>query len=160
MTIHYEHDITIERPIETVYAFISDVANAPKWMPWVDETTVIDGPEPSGVAAGQRRLIKQTDFGKQTTTVLEATEVDPGRSYTFDTVEGSVEFRGTYHFEPVEGGTRLTRSYTVQVPGVIARVLEPIVARRMKRRWQADLGRLKQIVEADNQINISNHRQS
>lgn len=149
MTIEYEHDVTIERPVETVYEFVSDVSNASTWMPWADETAVIDGPEPTGVAEGQRRLIRQTDLGVQSETVLEAVAVEPGRSYTFASVEGPVDFRGSYRFEPVDGGTRLTRTYRVEMEGVLARLLEPLVARRMKRRWQADMDRLKEHLESD-----------
>lgn len=148
MTIRFEHSVHIERPVETVYTFVSDVSNAPMWMPWADETSVIEGPEPSGVAEGQRRRIKQTDFGVQSETVLEATEVEPGQHYTFESIEGPVDFRGTYRFEPVEDGTRLTRTYRVELSGV-ARLVEPILTRRMKRRWRADLNRIKGILEAN-----------
>ncbi len=149
MTIRYDHDVLIERPVEKVYSFVSDVANAPRWMPWADETVVIDGPEPAGVAEGQRRLITQTDFGIQTETVLEATRVEPGRRYTFESIEGPTDFQATYRFEPVEGGTRLTRSYLVEMPGGVARILEPVIARRMRRRWQADMNRIKELLETD-----------
>lgn len=146
MAILYEHDLVIERPVEEVYSYISDVSNASDWMPWADETAVIDGPEPSGVAEGQRRLIKQTEFRVQSETVLEATDVDPGRSYSFETVEGPVSFQGSYRFEPVDGGTRLTRTYHVELPG-LTRLMEPVMAPRMKRRWEADLERVKEILE-------------
>lgn len=147
MPIQYEHSLKIERPVEEVYAYISDVGNASEWMPWADETAVIDGPEPSGVAEGQRRSITQTDVGVRSETVLEATDVDPGRRYSFETVRGPVDFRGSYRFEPVNEGTRLTRTYHVEMPG-LTRVLEPIMARRMKRRWEADLNRVKEILES------------
>lgn len=147
MTIQFDHAVVIDRPVESVYAFVSDVANAPRWMPWADETRVVDGPAPEGVAADQRRLIKQTDFGIQSETVLEATDVEPGRAYTFEAVEGPVAFRSTYRFEPVEAGTRFARTYRVELPG-LARLLEPVMARRMKRRWTADLERLKAVLEA------------
>lgn len=146
MTIRYEHAVVVERPVEPVYTFVSDVANAPRWMPWADEIRILDEAEATGVAEGQRRLIKQTDFGIQNETVLEATKVEPGRSYTFETVAGATDFRGTYHFEPVEAGTRLTRTYQVKLSG-LARILEPVMARRMKRRWQADLERIKEVLE-------------
>lgn len=146
MAIYYEYDVIIERPVEEVYAYISDVSNASEWMPWADETAVINGPEPSGIAEGQRRLIKQRDFGIQSETVLEATDIDPGRSYTFESVEGPVDFRGEYCFEPVEEGTQLTRTYQVELPG-LTRIMEPVMARQMKRQWESDLERVKDILE-------------
>ncbi|WP_425494266.1 SRPBCC family protein [Natronoglomus mannanivorans] len=148
MPIQCEHSIVIERPVETVYTFVSDVSNAPRWMPWADETSVISGSKPSSVAEGQRRRIKQTDFGVQSETIIEAIEVEPGRHYTFESVEGPGTFRGTYRFEPTRNGTRLTRSYRVVLPG-LARVMEPIMARRMKRRWRTDLKRIKKTLEND-----------
>lgn len=148
MSIQCEHSIEIDRPVETVYTFVSDVSNAPRWMPWADDTRVISGSKPSGVAEGQRRRIKQTDFGVQSETIIEAVEVEPGRHYTFESVEGPGAFRGIYRFEPTRNGTRLTRSYRVVLPGR-ARIMEPIMARRMKRRWQTDLTRIKETLEAD-----------
>lgn len=147
MTIEYEHSVVIERPVEVVYDFVSDVSNALQWMPWADEMRVLEGPNPSGIAEGQRRLLKQTDFGMQSETVIEATDVVPGDRYAFRTVEGPVDFQGSYRFESVEGGTRLTRSYRVELGG-LARLVEPVVARRMKRRWAADLERIREILEA------------
>lgn len=148
MTIDYEHSVEIDRPVEVVYDFVSDVSNAPRWMPWADETRVLEGPNPSGIAEGQRRLLKQTDFGMQSETVIEATDVVPGVRYAFRTVEGPVDFRGSYRFESVQGATRLTRSYRVELGG-LARLAEPVVARRMKRRWAADLDRIRAILEAE-----------
>lgn len=146
MTSRFEHSVDIERRLETVYAFVSDVANAQTWMPWADETSVVNGREPSGVAVGQRRRVNQTDFGIQSETILEATEVEPGRSYTFESVSGPIDFRGTYRFDPLERGTRVTRIYLVEFPG-FTRILEPLVIHRMKRRWQADLEYIKEILE-------------
>ncbi|MFB6198280.1 MAG: SRPBCC family protein [Halobacteriaceae archaeon] len=150
MAIDYQHSVIIERPVEDVYAYISDVGNAQEWMPWADETRVIEGPEPSGIAEGQRRLLKQTDFGIQSETIIEATKVEPGRRYAFETIDGPVDFQGSYHFEQVENGTRLTRTYHVELPG-LTRLMEPIMARRMKRRWEADLQRVKTILETKTQ---------
>lgn len=147
MTIEYEHSRVIERPVEAVYDFVSDVSNAPQWMPWADETSVVDGPEPSGIAEGQRRRITQTDFGVQNESVIEAVEVDPGRYYAFGIVEGPGDFRGSYRYEPVEEGTRLTRTYTVELSG-IARLVELLIARRMTRRWEGDMDRLQAILDA------------
>lgn len=148
MTVEFEHSVLIDRPVADVYAFVSDVGNAPRWMPWADEARVLEGPDPSGVAEGQRRLLVQTDFGIRSETVVEATDVQPGERYAFETVEGPVDFRGTYRFEPVGDGTRLTRSYRVELSG-FARLLEPVVARRMERRWRADLERIREIMETD-----------
>lgn len=148
MAIHFEHDVIVERPVEDVYAYVSDVRNASEWVSWADEMVVIEGSEQSGVAEGQRRSIKQTDFGIQSETVLEATDVDPGRSYTFESVDGPVEYRGTYRFEAVDDGTRLSRTYHVELSG-LTRVVEPVMARRMKRRWESDFERLKTILEDD-----------
>jgi uncharacterized membrane protein len=150
MAIHFEHTVIIKRPVKEVYTYVSDVGNAAAWIPWTDEVAVIDGPEPSGVGEGQRRLIKQTDFGVQSETVLEATDVDPGHSYTFESVNSPVEYRGTYRFAEVREGTRLTRTYHVELPG-LKRVMEPLIARRMKQRWRADFDRLKHILEHESE---------
>ena len=150
MAMYFEHDVFIERPVEEVYAYVGDVGNAAAWIPWADEVAVIEGPAPSGVAEGQQRSITQTDFGVRSETVLEATDVDPGHSYTFESVDDSVEYRGTYRFEAVGEGTRLTRTYHVELPGS-KRVLEPLMARRMKWRWRSDFDRLKHVLENDSE---------
>lgn len=148
MTITYEHSVRIERPVEDVYAYVMDVSNAPAWMPWVDEVAIDNDVEPDGIAVGQRRRLKQTDFGIQSETVIEAVAVDPARYVEFKTVRGPVDFSGTYRFEDEGGATTLTRSYRVELDGIRS-LLESFVEKRMLARWDADMERLKAVLETD-----------
>lgn len=147
MTINFEQSVQINRPIQEVYEFVSDVSNDTLWMPWLDSCELAEGPKPSSVAEGQRRRIKQTDFGVQTETLMEATEVEPGRFYRFESVDAPIDLSASYRYESVERGTKLTRIYEAEMTGLINRLLEPLMARRMKRRWAADFDRIKELLE-------------
>lgn len=147
--IKFKQSIVIDRPVDEVYEFVSEVTNDTLWMPWLDKCELADGPNSATVEIGQQRKIVQTDFGVQSEMLVEATEVEPGQSYTFETVEGPIDLDVTYRYEPTNGSTRLTRVYEAKSSGFINKLLEPLMARRMKKRWEADFPRLKAQLEKE-----------
>ena len=76
---------------------------------------------------------------------------DPGREFAFVTEEGgreSTEWR--YRLEPVEGGTRVTESYTVRWIPTWARIVDVPTnrARELREAMQHTLEQLKAAAEA------------
>jgi len=118
--------IDVDAPAETVYDLVSDM---PRMGEWSTECETVEWQEGSaGPAVGARfvghnrggpgRLVRWSRHGR----VLAA---DRGREFAFITEEGgreSTEWR--YRFEPAEGGTRVTESYTVRWIPTWARILD------------------------------------
>ena len=114
----------IDAPAEQIYDMIADLPRMGEWSPECAAAEWLDGATGPAVGArfvghnhtGPRGLIKWSRRG----TVLAA---ERGREFAFATEEGGVE--GTiwrYRLEPVDGGTRVTESYTVEKIPVWARV--------------------------------------
>lgn len=136
--IKFKQSIIIDRPMDEVYGSVSQVNNDTLWMPWLDTCELADGPNSSNIEVGQRLRIVQTDFGVRSEMLVEATEVEPGQYYKFETVTGPIDLDVTYRYEPVDGSTRLTREYQARSSGFFNKLLEPLMARRMKKRWRGD----------------------
>lgn len=116
----------IDAPAEQLYDMIADLSRMGEWSPecvaaeWTDGAT---GPATGARFVGHNRtgprgMIKWSRRG----TVLAA---DRGREFAFATEEGGVE--GTtwrYRLESVDGGTRVTESYTVDKIPMWARIMD------------------------------------
>jgi hypothetical protein len=142
----------IEAPAERIYALVADMPRMGEWSPecrrveWLDRST---GPAEGATFIGHNRggpggLMKWSRRGR----VLTA---DPGREFAFVTEESgreSTEWR--YGLEPVEGGTRVTESYTVRWIPTWARIVDIPTnrARELREAMHLTLERLKAAAEA------------
>ena len=41
--IGIEHSLDIERPVDEVFAFVTNVENAPRWQAWAEEAKITPG---------------------------------------------------------------------------------------------------------------------
>src|SRR5690242_11119929 len=93
-----ELTIEIARTPEEVFAYLTDVANLPKWQ--------------SGVRAvkqeGDRIDETRSFLGREVHTTLEILENDAPRVFTLKALNGPVRFTVTHTLEPAGTGTRLT----------------------------------------------------
>jgi uncharacterized membrane protein len=142
--IRVEQSVTVNRPVEEVFAFAGSafVQNLPKWSTAVQEfRQTSPGPLGVGTTAHQVRLVN----GKPTESNTTVTEFEPNRKLTFRS-EGSVPAQGTYTFEPAAGGTKVSLVLEME-PGGFGRLAGPIIGRQVKKDTEADLGRMKSLIE-------------
>jgi uncharacterized membrane protein len=90
-------------------------------------------------------------FGKRTDTIDEVTEFVPGRRIAHRTLEGALRLNTACLTATEGGGTRTTViAEADRLPGgKWGRLLEPLIARFMRRGFRSDLRRLKKILESD-----------
>ncbi len=144
MTIREELSVVIERPVEEVFAFATDPENDPLWQSATLETEqTSEGP--LGVGATFRNTSKF--LGRCIESAYEVTEMEPPRRQCIKIVSGPIPGSGCYLFEPAEGGTRFTQTFVVEVGGFF-RLAEPLVARAIRRQFDADMATLKDVLEA------------
>ena len=141
--ISVEKSTVIARPCEAVFAFVSDQANAAQWQSGiVDIRRLTDGPP----GVGTRYAFTRTLMGRRMTGENVYVEFDPGRRVAFRTTSGP-GLLASYAAEPTPGGTRLTATIELDVSGIMS-IAEPLVARALKRDVNANLARLRVILEA------------
>jgi hypothetical protein len=144
--------VVIDATPERIYELVADLPRMGEWSPECRVVEWLDGSTGAAEGAtfighnrgGPRGLMKWSRRGR----VLTA---DPGRAFAFVTEEGgkeSTEWR--YVLEAVEGGTRVTESYTVHWIPTWARIVD-VPTNRVRELQEAmthTLGALKRAAEA------------
>jgi hypothetical protein len=143
--IKIEQAIFISRPVEDVFRFagFNYVQNHPRWSPSVT-TFEQTSPGPMGVGTTVRQVRMQND--KPTEAITTFTEFVPNQKISFK-AEGGASTQGTYVFEQAQGGTNLYFNLEMD-DSSFGRLIRPIVGRKLKGEVEADLARIKQLVES------------
>ena len=140
-----EHSIEIARPVEEVFAFVSDVRNNPLWCGAFVESTVTSG-DGVGVGSTSRHVVRF--LGKRIEADAVITDFVPNRRSCIRTTTGPIPTRGCRTVEPVEGGARVTQTIEAS-PGRFFGLAERIVVRIGAHQIETDLLALKYILESD-----------
>lgn len=139
-----EVSTTIKRPIEDVFAVMSDSTNRPKGQSSVTEMTkTSDGP--IGVGTTWHAISKL--FGRRVEGDAEYTEFDANRRFGMRSAS-PFPTTMTYTFGSVADGTRVDQVVDAE-PGGLHRLAGPLLATGAKRDMQGHLDRLKDLMEAD-----------
>ena len=140
-----EVSIEINRPLQEVFNYVSDVGNYPEWMAHVLEVLkdTEDPPQQS-----DRFTVAIKSVGRRFETPYERTAYEANRGYTDRAVGGPVpNQRWDCTFQEAPGGTRLTRAVETEMSGIL-KLLEPIQKRSAGRGLRRDLQTLKDVLEA------------
>lgn len=132
--------IDIDRPPEVVYGFVADPENDVQWRSGVTESGLTSAPPLALGSEGYAGTGNQVSHWR-------VTAISPGSSVDWDLIDGPFGGTGGYRLEPVEDGTRFTLRADVEPRGMM-RLLGPLFARMGKKQNQADVARLKAILEA------------
>jgi carbon monoxide dehydrogenase subunit G len=136
--------VTIDRPVEAVWSFISNFENTTRWSRGVLEARQIsDGP----LGTGSRLQTVVKAFGRRRTADYLVTEYEPNQAFAFEVASGPMRSRARYSVGPAGAGTRLTVSGEAQATGLY-RLLAPILIPTLKRHSQDDLANVQRILEA------------
>jgi uncharacterized membrane protein len=137
--IDFENQVVVERPIEQVFAFVSDFRNVPKWNYFVQSVEQTSAGEPGvGTTYHQVRKTDEQHF--------RITDYRPPEAVTVKTEPGSrPAFEMRFTFESVDGRTRITDALQLElgVPGL----LEKLAAGRVKGAVMDNLTKLKTLLE-------------
>jgi uncharacterized membrane protein len=125
-----EVSTTIKRPVEDVFAVISNVENNPKWSSAALEAKQTS-PGPIGVGTTAHFVGKL--LGRRIESDSVVTEFVANRKWTFESKSGPFPITGTNTVEPIDGGTRVTVTFDVQ-PGGFFKLAEPLLISMAKRQ--------------------------
>ena len=140
----FEREIEIACPPADVFAYLADLRNLPEWQGSVEEIVPDeDGPLREGAGFTEVRRVA----GKRLESRLEVERLDDGRELTLRVVSGPVPGRVQHLLEPVDDGTRL-RLVGELAGGGLRGLAGPLLERAAKREADADLRRLKSVLES------------
>ena len=127
----------IPRPVDEVWAFVTDFAGAPRWMRAVDRMWV-DGAGPVGEGTS---LVFEARGAERRCTV---SVWEPTRRLALRSEQGGVTATYVYGFEAEGSGTRVELEAICEFRGVI-RLMAPLIGWLVER---ADGGQLRHLAVA------------
>jgi uncharacterized protein YndB with AHSA1/START domain len=140
-----EESVEINRPVEEVFSYVANPENLPEWSGLVLEVHKETQGQPE---EGDRFTTVAKFLGRRFETPFERRAYEPNRRYTDRAAGGPIPDQDwTYTFEEVSGGTRITRAAEGE-PGGFFRLAGPLLERAGRRQIRADLGNLKDLLEA------------
>ena len=144
MAVDVQTEVVIARPRLEVATYASDPDNATAW--YRNIASVQWETEPP-LAVGSRLRFSARFLGRALNYTYEVREHEPGRRFVMATAQGPFPMQTTYTWDDAEGGATRMGLRNTGEPSGFAAVTAPVMAAAMRRANQADLRRLKQILE-------------
>jgi uncharacterized protein YndB with AHSA1/START domain len=136
--------VRIQRPVDEVFAFVTDPGNFPRWAGALVTAAQQTSPGPMRAGATfhqtNRFLIRrfQTDF--------VVTAYEPPRRFEYRSTAGPIQFTGHYTFAADGDGARFTSVDDTQLGGLL-QILAPLLQPLAQRQIETNLGNIKRILE-------------
>ena len=138
----FTNTVTIDRPPATVFAYLANLENLPRWNYALSETRQLT-PGPPGVGT---RYLQSRTIPVHTEESLEIVELIPDQKLTVQGTLSSLPAVLSYTRQAVDGGTILTNTVDLQASGPL-KLLAPIAVGRIKSAVAANLAVLKLLLE-------------
>ncbi len=135
----------INRPVEDVFAILSNPENAPKWsLSALDEK--LTSPPPVRVGSTRRAVVRSFGGG---TTQNEAicTAYERNRRLAWRATSGPVLFSVTVDTTPLGDATSLDSTWSFEFRGPL-RLVRPLLELMFRRAMRRDVDNLKRLMEA------------
>ena len=139
----FKTSLVIRRPVEDVFAFVSNYQNSPRWVSGgLTHTKISAGP--IGVGTVIRTTGRTLGLHVEATRIVTAYE--PYSQYAFKSEYQQTPVTTTFLFEPMPDGTRLTVVVEGK-PGGLFKAATPLVLAAIRQQFEGDLRRLKTLLE-------------
>jgi hypothetical protein len=135
--------IIINRPVNEVFAFVSDHSNDKLWKPFVTESRQISmGP----IGVGTRFEIVTVAGKYRRAGEVEVLEIEPPHWYVYRANDQVFPFVGRLTFSAVTSGTRIRGQVEFQAQG-IWKLLSPLPRLFFRSQTKRTFLRLKKVIE-------------
>jgi uncharacterized protein YndB with AHSA1/START domain len=142
--VKIEESVVIKRPVEDVFAFMSNPENDPQWQSETTETEITSqGP----IGVGTTYLDVTHFLGRRIESIYEFTEYETNKKLSLKTTSGPIPIEATITYESVENGTKVNFSARGEAGGFF-KLAEPLVARMAQRSWTTNYANLKDLLES------------
>ena len=136
--MRFDLEVTIDRAVADVFAYVSDVRNLPQWQESADAAEWID----EGTRFSERRSF----LGRTAKLELEVDAREENRRFDVRSVSGPVRFEIRHSFAEAGNGTRLSVTAEAKLGGAL-RFAGRMAQGQAERQFHSDLQRLKNILE-------------
>jgi hypothetical protein len=143
MAVDVLTEIHISRPRREVAGYAGDPSNAPRWYANIRSIEWRTSPP---LAVGSQMDFVAHFLGRRLAYTYTVREWVPGEVLVMATEEGPFPMETTYTWEDRDGGTRMTLRNRGE-PSGFAAITSPVMEWMMRRANQADLRKLKNVLE-------------
>jgi uncharacterized protein YndB with AHSA1/START domain len=143
--IEFELTVEIRRPVDEVFAYVTDPETLSQWQTNTVEVEVLtEGP----MRAGTRLREVHVAMGRRLEQVVEVSAYESNRRFDLRVVEGKFPLDGRNTFEATATGTTVRLVAMGHAPKGM-RLLEPVLTRLARRQMRAHYSRLKTVLEGE-----------
>jgi uncharacterized protein YndB with AHSA1/START domain len=139
-----EESIFVERPIEEVFAYLTNLELVPEWQ---TNVLFLQPQSPGGLRPGAQLVELRKFLGRKVESVVEVTEYEPPHLYTIKVQSGPIPFTISNALSESAGGTRIDAVVEGE-PGRFFGLVEWRVVKAVERELWNSLATLKDILEA------------
>jgi uncharacterized membrane protein len=137
--LEFENTVYIDRPIDVVFAFLSDFENIPKWNYYVLDVGQLSE-SPIGVGTTYHQLRKTDEQ------VFRITEFEPNHTVAVKTLpQSSPDFARKFTLNEEGNTTRIRDEWKLDTGRPT--ILERLIGRRVKSAVAENLTKLKELLE-------------
>ena len=140
--IRFTNTVEIERPIDDVFTYLSDLEHVPEWNWAVTATRKIS----EGQIGVGTEYLQARSVPEPTTETLRITAFEPPRTIAIEGTLGPFPARIGYRLQGVDGRTTVVNEVELDPPG-IARLVAPIASRRIQNSVADYLHVLRTLLE-------------
>lgn len=142
--IQIEKSIVINRPVEEVFAYVSDLTHSAEWQSGLVEIRKVT----EGIlGVGTRYTFVRLFLGRKMEANNEIVEFTPNAKIAFRTISGPIPLDASYSFERNSSDTKLTSKIDMH-PGNFISLAEPLISASLSRDVEAGLVYLKGLLES------------
>jgi uncharacterized protein YndB with AHSA1/START domain len=137
-----EYQAVINAPLETVFKFVADSRNDPKWCPTV---LTVQQLKDNGPRKGAKYALTAKPGPVKTEGVFELVEFEPNKKAGYRGTNSAGDFHYEYIFDSLDKGTRIHMRSRFQPKGML-RLLQPIIHRSSRKVTVLEFENLKKIL--------------
>ena len=136
------YSVTINRPVDVVFAFVADGEKSPQWRPGVVDIKHVSG---EGLGSTYAQGVSGP-MGRRIQADYKITVYTPNTRLDFQTTTGPARPHGRYDLESVDGGTHLSFSLDAELTGIRKLLMNSAVQKTMDSEVRT-LDNLKRVLE-------------
>jgi carbon monoxide dehydrogenase subunit G len=134
----------IGRPVEDVFAVLTDIPRTPVWTPGMSEARqTSEGP----LEPGATLVYAGTYLGRRYESTVVCTDLAANKRFATRTTAGPFDLEVEITLEPSPGGTRVLNTWRGESRGFY-KLAEPLVVRLTKKHAEAAFDNLRTLLEA------------
>jgi carbon monoxide dehydrogenase subunit G len=140
---HYNASVDTPRPLEEVFAYLSDFSTTAEWDPGVVEAERLTEPP---IREGSEFRLLARFLGRETPLTYRVVEFDPPKAVTLRGENSSVVSLDRMTFEPAGEGTLITYDAKLSLKGPM-KLADPLLGLAFKRVGDRALAGLRQTLK-------------